>query len=98
MQTAIQGPEAARDAMTISLLDDLLGHGFQQSSVDVRGKYAECAPNQACEPIPMKERYRTGFIWQTHPWDLYIEGDDRIESPGVDYLLTYWMSRYHHLQ
>jgi hypothetical protein len=43
----------------------------------------------------MEERVRTDFLWQRSPFLLYGGGSARIEAPGIDYLLPYWMGRYY---
>lgn len=96
--TAIYGKDAARDAETIKMLDQLWAKGFKRTGVDVRGKYKECSAGQTCDAVPVNERSRTDFIWQSPPWDTYIQSDERFESAGVDYLITYWMSRYYRIQ
>jgi hypothetical protein len=93
---ALRGPNFARDQNTRTMLDQLINRprGFRFVTVDVRGKYPACG-NRACNPVPVSERTLTDFMWQTPPWDLFWQGDDRIESSGVDYLLPYWMGRYY---
>ncbi len=96
---ALMGPgNVQRDQDTIMMLDQLGARGFKHTTTDVRGKYASCGENRACEPVPVSERTQTDFMWQTPPWDLYIEGDERIEGPGLDFLLPYWMSRFYKVQ
>ncbi|MBN2361142.1 MAG: hypothetical protein JXR83_16925 [Deltaproteobacteria bacterium] len=35
------------------------------------------------------------FYWQRHPWNLRGGGNGTQVYPGVDYLIAYWMGRYH---
>lgn len=51
---------------------------------------------KACEPLLISERPRDDFAWQRDPYEL--DGGDkkpRKEYTGVDFLLPYWMARYH---
>jgi hypothetical protein len=63
--------------------------------VDLRGKYKACDSDRACEVIPVPERVRTDFLWQRSPFLLYGGGSGRIESPGIDFILPYWMARHY---
>jgi uncharacterized protein (TIGR03437 family) len=63
--------------------------------VDLRGKYKACGDDRACDPIPVPERVRTDFLWQRSPYLLYGGGSGRIETPGIDFILPYWMGRYY---
>jgi uncharacterized protein (TIGR03437 family) len=40
----------------------------------------------------------TDFLWQRSPFQLAVGGAGIIESPGIDYILPYWMARYYGLQ
>jgi hypothetical protein len=95
---AILGPNSKRDQDTILMLNQLIARGFRHKSVDLRGKYAACGEDRACDPVPVSERLETDFMWQTPPWNLYFPNDERREGPGVDFILPYWMSRYHGVQ
>ncbi len=50
---------------------------------------------QACEPVPMDHRPADVFEWKENPYRLDGGGDGNLEFSGVDYLLPYWMGRYH---
>jgi uncharacterized protein (TIGR03437 family) len=63
--------------------------------VDLRSKYKACGEDRACEPIPVPERVRTDFLWQRSPFLLYGGGEGRIEGPGIDFILPYWMGRHY---
>lgn len=94
---AIYGPRAARDAETMELMAAWLLRPRRDAWVDLRGKYRACGSDRACDPIPVTERVRTDFLWQRSPFLLYGGGEGRIESPGIDFILPYWMGRYYGL-
>ncbi|MBK7974492.1 MAG: hypothetical protein IPK07_14830 [Deltaproteobacteria bacterium] len=50
---------------------------------------------QALEPFPLDERCVTGFRWQTPPYEVCGGSDPAFEYPGMDYLVAYWLGRYH---
>lgn len=52
---------------------------------------------QACIPLPIQDRPSDSFEWKANPYRLDSGGDGKIFYAGVDYLLPYWMGRYHHL-
>ncbi len=62
--------------------------------VDLRDEVPMCGEDRACFPIPVKDRVRTDFLWQRSPFLAYGGGAGTIASPGVDYVLPYWMARY----
>ena len=45
--------------------------------------------------VDVADRCVKDFIWQHNPWDLYCPGVDNLGFPGVDYLVAYWMGRWH---
>ena len=90
---AIYGPRAAREAETVELMSAWLLRPSRDQWVDLRGKYRACGGDRACDPIPVPERVRTDFLWQRSPFLLYGGGDGKIEAPGIDFLLPYWMGR-----
>jgi hypothetical protein len=92
---ALNGPDPFRDAETRYLLDDWLERSRRDEYVDLRGEYAACAADRACEPIAIRERVRTDFLWQRSPFLLYGGGSGTIETSGIDYILPYWMARYY---
>jgi hypothetical protein len=61
--------------------------------VDLRDSLPACGENRACQPIPVEQRVQTDFLWQRSPFQLSGGGDGLIESPGIDFLLPYWMAR-----
>ena len=92
---ALHGPNAARDAETRADLDAWLKHPRLDVFVDWRGKVKACSADQACDPIPVEQRPPADFLWQSSPFLLYGGQKGNIESPGIDYLLPYWMARYY---
>lgn len=44
--------------------------------------------------VDVSERPVGDFLWQRHPWGL-VDGDPTQTEPGVDYLVAYWMGRFH---
>src|SRR5579872_3490689 len=95
IDAALNGPNAARDAETRTLLDQWLQRSRRDISVDDTGKYPACG-NQACQPIPVPDRPTTDFLWQRSPYQLANTGGGGvIEGAGLDYILPYWMARYY---
>ena len=88
------GADAVRDAETVNLLSLWLMRPRRDYYVDNTGKYPACGA-YACAPIPVNDRYPTDFLWQRNPFQLAGGGAGTIESPGVDYILPYWMARYY---
>jgi uncharacterized protein (TIGR03437 family) len=91
---ALQGPDAARDAETRSLLDQVLARTNRDLSVDLSSAVAVCG-SDACFPIPVPLRTPATFLWEISPFQLKGGGIGLIESSGVDYILPYWMGRYY---
>ena len=50
---------------------------------------------RAARPLPVADRPPTDFLWQRPPTQLDGDAGAEHEAPGVDYLLPYWMLRYH---
>jgi len=50
---------------------------------------------RARRPLPVADRPPTDFLWQRPPTQLNGSSDPADEEVGVDYLLPYWMIRYH---
>lgn len=48
-------------------------------------------------PLPVARRLRADFVWQREPIKLDSDRPDSLNhrEPGIDYLLPYWMIRYH---
>jgi hypothetical protein len=97
IERGLLGPNATRDAETVNLLSLWLQRPQRDYYVDNTGKYAACATNRACAPIPVNDRYPTDFLWQRSPFQLAGGGSGTLETPGVDYILPYWMARYYNV-
>ena len=91
---ALGGPDAARDAETRSLLDQVLARPTRDFSVDLSSRVAVCS-GAACYPIPVPLRTPATFLWEVSPFQLTGGGSGLVESSGVDYILPYWMARYY---
>lgn len=50
---------------------------------------------QACAPVPIQERSIDEFEWRANPYRLDGRGNGNLLFAGVDYLLPYWLGRYH---
>lgn len=94
IERSVTAPNATRDAETVALLDAYLQRPPRDQFVDLRGLVSMCADDRSCDPIPVPQRVPTDFVWQRSPFQLSGGGSGRLESPGVDYLLPYWMARY----
>src|SRR5207302_10043499 len=92
----LNGPDAARDAETLALLDAWLLRPARDRSVDLHGAVPVCG-SQACRPVPVPQRPPTDFLWQRNPFQLAGGGSGVIESAGIDYILPYWMSRFNNV-
>jgi len=92
---AVRGPDAARDAGVVRMLEEWLTRPRRDLWVDRRAEFAACGENRACDPLPVPLRVRTDFLWQRSPFQLSGGGPGLIEGPGIDYLLPYWMARYY---
>jgi hypothetical protein len=92
---AIDGAAELRDAETRRLLDEWLLRPRRDEYVDLRARYEACGTGKACAPTPVIERVCTDFLWQRSPFLLYGGGSGNIETPGIDYILPYWMGRYY---
>ncbi len=93
---ALNGPNERRDAETRALLEAWLQRPRRDMRVDWRGVLPACdAEDRACAPIPVQDRVRTDFLWQRSPFLLYGGGEGNIATPGIDYILPYWMARYY---
>jgi uncharacterized protein (TIGR03437 family) len=92
----LNGPDAARDAETLALLDAWLLRPPRDPIVDLHGAVPVCG-SQACRPVPVPQRPPTDFLWQRNPFQLAGGGIGVIESAGIDYILPYWMARYYAL-
>ena len=95
IEHGLEGPEATRDAATREMLGLWLERPRRDYFVDNSESYAACGPNRSCTPIAVDERFTTDFLWQRSPFQLSGGGDGTIPTPGVDYILPYWMARYY---
>src|SRR5262249_28852616 len=50
---------------------------------------------QACDPVPIEDRSPSTFAWKDNPYGLDGGGDGTRLYTGTDYLLAYWLGRYH---
>ena len=91
---AIRGPDASRDAEMAGLLQQWLQRPKRDFGVDLSKTVPVCGQD-ACAPVPVPLRPPTDFLWQRSPFQLAGGGSGVIESPGIDYILPYWMGRYY---
>ena len=91
---ALNGPNAARDAEALGLLNDWLQRPARDPYVDVSKTVAVCG-SEACQPVPVALRPPTDFLWQRDAFQLSGGGSSLIEGSGIDYILPYWMGRYY---
>jgi len=91
---AVNGPNAARDAETQTLLSQWLERRRRDPYVDDSKVVAVCG-SEACQPVPVPIRPTTDFLWQRDPFQLAGGGAGTIEGAAIDYLLPYWMARYY---
>jgi uncharacterized protein (TIGR03437 family) len=91
---ALQGPNSTRDAEAGMLLDQWLSRPVRDPYVDLTNTVSVCG-TEACNPVPVPLRPPTDFLWQRDPFQLTGGGSSTVESPGIDYILPYWMGRYY---
>src|SRR5713101_2535870 len=60
---ALEGPNAARDAETLTLLDQWLLRPPRDVYVDLHSVVPVCG-TEACQPVPLPSRPATDFLWQ----------------------------------
>ena len=94
---ALKAADSIRDGETVTLLNLWLSRSRRDYWVDLRGKYPACGTDRACNPIPVNERVNTDFLWQRSPFLLFGGGAGLTETAAIDYILPYWMARYHGL-
>ena len=93
---AVNGPNATRDAQTVTYLEQFLTRPSRDVYVDLEGQFPSCvSADQSCNPIPIPLRVTTDFLWQRSPFQLVGGGQGTIEEAGIDYILPYWMARYY---
>jgi hypothetical protein len=97
IETAIQGNDEGRDARVRRLMDEYLDRPRRDEWTDLRPIYPSCEgdDNRACEIVPLVQRVPTDFIWQRSPFQLWGGLYGTIESAAIDYILPYWMARFH---
>lgn len=88
---------AALDAGIAGHLADWLERPRRDYFVDHRGNpdYPPCGEDRSCIPIAVEEQVNTDFLWQRSPNLLYGGGEGRVETAAIDYILPYWMARFH---
>ena len=91
---ALEGADATRDAEARNLLEQWLPRSKRDVSIDLTKTVSVCG-SEACQPVPVGLRPATDFLWQRDPFQLTGGGSGIIESPGIDYILPYWMGRYY---
>jgi len=91
---ALRGPDPARDAETLMLLDQWLQRPNRDFYVDDSLQVPVCG-SDACSPIPVPLRPPATFLWEVSPFQLKGGGRGVVENAGIDYLLPYWMARYY---
>ncbi len=91
---ALQGPNTARDAEARMLLDEWLLRPVRDPYINLANTVKLCG-SEACSPVPVPLRPPADFIWQVDPFQLTGGATSTIESPGIDYILPYWMGRYY---
>ena len=91
----LNGFNAGHDLETVALLDQWLQRPRRDYWTDLRGQYAACGDDRACSPIPVNDRINTDFLWQRSPFLLFGGGYGTRETAGIDYILPYWMARFH---
>ena len=95
IEHGLRGPDEARDAETRELLGLWLLRPRRDWFVDNSGRYPACDVNRSCTPIHVVERYNTDFLWQRSPFQLWGGEEGTVPTPGVDYILPYWMARWY---
>jgi len=94
IDSALQGANSTRDAEARMLLDEWLVRPVRDPHVDLTNTVSVCG-SEACSPVPVPLRPPTDFLWQRDPFQLSGGGTSTVESPGIDYILPYWMGRYY---
>jgi hypothetical protein len=91
----IEGPNEGRDEGIRQMLNQWLERPARDVWVDLRNEVELCAEDRSCSPIPVNRRVTTDFVWQRSPFQVLGGGYGVIETAGIDYILPYWMARYH---
>lgn len=97
IDTAINGREARRDERVRQNLGAWLQRQRRDLWTDLRPEMPSCGgdENRGCEVVAVERRPPTDFIWQRSPYQLYGGLYGTVEGAGIDYILPYWMARYH---
>jgi hypothetical protein len=95
---ALRGANETRDTETAELLRHWLQRPPRDEWLDLRDAVPACGKDRACDPIPVPLRVRTDYLWQRSPFLLYGGGVGRIQEPGIDFILPYWMARRYGLE
>lgn len=66
-----------------------------QKEIDVVVVPGTSTKLRARRPLPVADRPPTDFLWQRPPTQLAGSTGVTHQAPGIDYLLPYWMLRYH---
>jgi uncharacterized protein (TIGR03437 family) len=90
----LNGPNAARDAEAVALINEWLQRSRRDVSVNLTNVLPACN-GVACAPIPVVLRPPDEYLWEETPYQLTGGGSGIIETAGVDYILPYWMARYY---
>ena len=87
---AVTPPEAELDPVSVFLYD------LFQKYPTLEGIFGSTQV-QALHAYPVFYQCFTDFLWQRNPFSIECGGVDepRYVSPGVDYLVAYWMAAYH---
>ncbi len=88
----LKGPNSRRDAEARELLDEWLLRLARGPYVDLTDTVKVCG-SEACSPVAVPLRPPTDFLWQRDPFQLTGGGSSTVESPGIDYILPYWIGR-----
>jgi uncharacterized protein (TIGR03437 family) len=90
----LNGPNAARDAEAVGLINAWLQRPSRDNPVNLQNVVPVCG-GSACNPIPVVLRPPDEYLWEESPFQLSGGGSGVIEGSGVDYILPYWMARYY---
>lgn len=74
-----------------------LGWIIQETPLHDIHFFTKLDAQQADQPLAMKDRPPSDFMWQRSPFQLDGGSGGTIESPSVDTIFAYWLGRYHGL-
>ncbi len=99
--TAAQGPAglvtAGELADTAAQVGQFPAPPKARFAVDNRDIYPEDpdCPGLSTTPVDVGDRVATDFLWQHHPFEIYITNPEpRLVYAGADYLIAYWLGRH----